>query len=496
MDNKEELEIISEWPVTAQDTLGKRSTNISKVKKRKFEETGTFSKIRRLQRSEEPLVSVAVAKWWRKQAQDTKQCYTNILPRSNNSDTLLAGIMRLDITQDFMQSEIKRLTVLLKKNGPCSNLTAVLGSFYEKLGNFEAAKQHLEKAVSLDDTVAEYRWLLGKVKRQVKVQEEQRSALVRLPTPESALSMPVYQKVDRVSATNLTAERFYEEYSSKHKPVIITDIDVTAISWTLQYLKTQAGECTVTLKHSVENSCEWARLENKEQTTVSDYINRIERLDETGDPEGYLFDWSLPIHCPKLVQELRVPRYFAGDFLQRTTEGSLYRDSWPSLFVAPAGLCSELHVDAFGSNFWMAMFQGSKRWVFFPRSDLPHLYPQYPNNMDPVFEADIANPDLERQPLLHLTCPSECVLSEGEILFVPAGCPHRVENLTTSVAISANFVDLSNWTTVLEELELSALVDPRSNDLLKQFKSNTFDKTMLYYNEEVPWSKFKGATES
>lgn len=43
--------------------------------------------------------------------------------------------------------------------------------------------------------VAEYRWLLGKVKRQVKVQEEQRSALVRLPTPESALSMPVYQKV-------------------------------------------------------------------------------------------------------------------------------------------------------------------------------------------------------------------------------------------------------------------------------------------------------------
>lgn len=81
-------------------------------------------------------------------------------------------------------------------------------------------------------------------------------------------------------------------------------------------------------------------------------------------------------------------------------------------------------------------------------------------------------------------------------MFVPAGCPHRVENLTTSVAISANFVDLSNWTTVLEELELSALVDPRSNDLLKQFKSNTFDKTMLYYNEEVPWSKFKGATES
>jgi hypothetical protein len=73
------------------------------------------------------------------------------------------------------------------------------------------------------------------------------------------------------------------------------------------------GNCTVTLKHSVENSGEWARLENKEQTTVSDYIDRIERLGETREPEGYLFDWSLPIHCPNLVQELRVPRYFAGN---------------------------------------------------------------------------------------------------------------------------------------------------------------------------------------
>lgn len=61
-------------------------------------------------------------------------------------------------------------------------------------------KKDLEKHTKIQKNVlhvlvAEYRWLLGKVKRQVKVQEEQRSALVRLPTPESALSMPVYQKV-------------------------------------------------------------------------------------------------------------------------------------------------------------------------------------------------------------------------------------------------------------------------------------------------------------
>lgn len=77
------------------------------------------------------------------------------------------------------------------------------------------------------------------------------------------------------------------------------------------------GDCVVTLKHSVQNSCEWARLENKEKITVSDYIDRIEGLDDESQLDrnaspGYLFDWSLPIHCPRLVEKIRIPRYFAG----------------------------------------------------------------------------------------------------------------------------------------------------------------------------------------
>lgn len=77
------------------------------------------------------------------------------------------------------------------------------------------------------------------------------------------------------------------------------------------------GDCVVTLKHSVQKSCEWARLENKEKITVSDYIDRIEGLDDKSQLDrnaspGYLFDWSLPIHCPRLVEKIRIPRYFAG----------------------------------------------------------------------------------------------------------------------------------------------------------------------------------------
>lgn len=43
---------------------------------------------------EEPLVKVAVAKWWRRQPHEVKNHYTDNLPCSENSDTVLAGIMR------------------------------------------------------------------------------------------------------------------------------------------------------------------------------------------------------------------------------------------------------------------------------------------------------------------------------------------------------------------------------------------------------------------
>jgi hypothetical protein len=47
--------------------------------------------------------------------------------------------------------------------------------------------------------------------------------------------------------------------------------------------------------------------------------------------------------------------------------GLPFVDSWPSLFVGPSGSCSGLHIDAFGSNFWMALLQGHKKWTLFPR---------------------------------------------------------------------------------------------------------------------------------
>ena len=129
--------------------------------------------------------------------------------------------------------------------------------------------------------------------------------------------------------------------------------------------------------------------------------------------------------------------------------------------------------------------------MFFPPEDIPYLYPLYNHSTDAVFEVSLGSPDLHLHPLLCLTHPRECILQPGDVLFVPAGCPHRVENLEKSLAISSNFVDLSNFEAVCKELRVNALVDERAEQLLEIFESKEFSCEMDEQQQMLPWKEFK-----
>ena len=69
----------------------------------------------------------------------------------------------------------------------------------------------------------------------------------------------------------------------------------------------------MTLKKLDQNSVEWARLENTETCTVEDFISTLAAQEQKAmEEKRYLFDWSLPLYCPRLADELRIPKYFAG----------------------------------------------------------------------------------------------------------------------------------------------------------------------------------------
>ena len=67
--------------------------------------------------------------------------------------------------------------------------------------------------------------------------------------------------------------------------------------------------------------------------------------------------------------------------------------------------------------------------------------------------------------------PSVVTLTAGQVLFVPAGSPHRVENLEESVAVSGNMVDESNLEECLLHLSRNSLSDDRCIELMGQLSS-------------------------
>ncbi|KAL3933988.1 MAG: hypothetical protein SGPRY_000031 [Prymnesium sp.] len=105
-------------------------------------------------------------------------------------------------------------------------------------------------------------------------------------------------------------------------------------------------------------------LERAGEGTVDQWIDS---LSSGGEDNRYLFDWSLPQNAPELLSGsgedsgFVVPRYFCNDFLQRAPVGSLYRESWPSLFVGPSGSSCSVHIDTFGSHFWMMLLEAAGR---------------------------------------------------------------------------------------------------------------------------------------
>ena len=72
-----------------------------------------------------------------------------------------------------------------------------------------------------------------------------------------------------------------------------------------------------------------------------------------------------------------------------------------------------------------------------------------------------------------------------------------MENLTKSLAISANFVDESNFDLVLRELRINALQDQRADNLLRQLQAAEFNRQMNEFDlmdddkSCIEWEQFK-----
>jgi solute carrier family 25 thiamine pyrophosphate transporter 19 len=217
----------------------------------------------------------------------------------------------------------------------------------------------------------------------------------------------------------------------------------------------------------------------------------------------------MPLKLPSVLGSVRIPRYFAHDFLQRTRYAHAFTASWPSLFVAAPHTKSSLHVDQWSGNFWMAMVKGTKRWTLFHKDDVAFCAPDYSRGtLDPAFprlhemdearalektktkaESDVSGeghphndvPFFGAFPFLPYARRWDVDLGPGEVLFVPGGFPHVVHNLDVTVSFAGNYVDESNLDEALRDM---ALLGAKYGDAMRASHA-AIDEVWFDENDEV-----------
>jgi hypothetical protein len=436
----------------------------------------------------------------------------------------------VEIEEIKILNDIKKLEALDLSSTELAFLYYQYGTICELKENYTEALQSYQQSLSVTKVF----------QRQLPLKFCQyiRATVGRLELQESlkflkATRQPVQTiclPIDRCEYGSISYSQFLDRYSIPAIPLIFTSSgpyllpshylppgapNDDVFSWSLESLMKTLGEYVVIPKHYVEESDQWAKQEDVASCKLSIILAASfpETFGDSSTPtrsKNYLVDWSLPHHCPHLFEStgstvFNLPKYFAMDLLQLCPDGSLYKDSWPSLFIGPKNSLSSLHVDTFGSNFWMFLIHGRKKWRFYSPDDLCALSPMFPSSFEPVFS--LSEEEIERTGIQYY----EVILNPGELIFVPSGSPHSVVNLDGTVAISCNYIDESNIKKCLDTLGKYGLTCQRSLDLKENLEricpteigSGNSLKDLPYWIERrekgdsmtssgVPWSEYKG----
>jgi len=216
---------------------------------------------------------------------------------------------------------------------------------------------------------------------------------------------------------------------------------------------------------------------------MREYIDAL-RNETVEKAQLYLFDWSIREACNDLLRDFTVPKYVVNDLLNVHTLNT----QWPSLILGPKGARSGVHVDDYGTHFWMIMLEGKKRWKIYPKEDISKLGGLV-NYAQMMFLHSGHNKSADH-PLLAYTSPYEFDLEAGDMVIVPSNMPHQVENLEPSLAIAGNFLDELNWEVFKANITHHALV-AKNNEIPKTIAMRMAERSpvpMDTFKRDMQWT--------
>lgn len=289
-------------------------------------------------------------------------------------------------------------------------------------------------------------------------------------------------------------EEFQRRYVSQRTPFILSNVDMTKpYNYTLELLVEKCGFVDVTEKVRESMSLGdktvkgWGGLKkfkipreimtqrrNTARDTWDEKISLEQFVELTKHFDNiYLHDLGLKTRCTSLFWEqspydppdkqfFRIPSVIGQYDLLQKLPYSFIQHSWPSLFIGRKNSNSKLHVDQGATGFWMYLVSGRKRWVVYDEAERPYLYERIEEAsfMADVLALNATHHEKDRTmihdyfdatyPLLNRASAEgrgfEIIQEPGDLVYIPPGSPHAVENLEDIVGISFNQVPLAGVT--------------------------------------------------
>ncbi|MAS94512.1 MAG: hypothetical protein CMO55_15035 [Verrucomicrobiales bacterium] len=227
---------------------------------------------------------------------------------------------------------------------------------------------------------------------------------------------------------SISNEEFYESFYFSNEPLILTGWDeVKAIRDDLSWnaLSKRYGEEEVEIQEGRNADQYYERNSNEHKSVVKfrEFLDRVLRDDE--DNDVYLTA-NNGKRNDEVFSSITNSNRWMPDILDRENhKGKAF------LWIGPKGTVTQLHHDL--TNNLLLQVSGSKSVKLFPPCYFTRIY----NDFHCYTGFDCDHPDYERFPLVEEINMRECILEEGQALFLPVGWWHQVRSLSPSISITA-----------------------------------------------------------
>ncbi|KAL1519848.1 hypothetical protein AB1Y20_023351 [Prymnesium parvum] len=251
------------------------------------------------------------------------------------------------------------------------------------------------------------------------------------------------ERLARVPLASLTVEEFRDRYMIPNEPVLLTG---ATHGWrAVAEWVTPRGAPDISRLAALFGASSASVVEEggaRRTMRLSEYADWW-RARSAATPPLYLKDWHLPALFPS-YGAYTPPPHLAEDWLNEhwrqaaATEAGDHR----FVYVGPAGSRTPLHADVLFSYSWSANVCGSKRWILVPASQRGLV-------SDRATAPLATDVHLLEQAAAGLRLV-EVEQQAGELLFVPSGWYHQVENTTDVISINHNWLNAYNahWSIV------------------------------------------------